>query len=268
MLFCSGGSPNDCLLDSNRPVDIRGVEVTLRESVLPSLAVTGGTLTSGGEQSGTRSVGYQAVDRGSGIAKSEILLGDRVVAVRDFSADARRCPHASWNACQENVSEEVPVDTRKVEDGTYMLGARTTDAAGNTAVTRAGSVTVRNQLPTSGTEDQTSSPAPLVVQTPGAAPSGVHITHVNSTRTFATSRLIRYGSRATLRGVLREPAGNPIPNAVVDVLLQTERMNSKLRKVTSRTTDANGRFEYKTDPGPSRLVRFAYGHNSGDSTYA
>ncbi len=239
----------------------------LSESVLPAVSISGGTLLTDSAQSGTRSLGYSASDSESGVAKTEILLGDRVVAVRDFSADASRCPHANWNACQETVSEEVSVDTHKVEDGTYMLGARTTDAAGNTSVTRAGSVTVRNQVPTSGTEDQTSSSAPLVVQSPGAS-NGIHITHVNSTRTFATSRLIRYGRRATLRGVLRDPAGNPIPNAVVDVLLQTERMNSKLRKVTSRTTDANGRFEYKTNPGPSRLVRFAYGQNSGDSTYA
>jgi hypothetical protein len=260
ILFCSGGSPNDCLLDSNRPVDVRGAEVTLRESVLPSLAITGGTLISDGAQSGMRSVGYQAVDRESGIAKTEILLDDRVVAVRDFSGDANRCPHTDWNACQEDIVEEISVDTRPVPDGTYTLGARTTDAAGNTTVTRANSVTVRNQAP-HGAAGASPGPAPT-------APTGIHVTHVNSTRTFVTSRLIRYGSRATLRGVLRDPTGNPIPNAVVDVLLQTERKSSKLRKVTSRTTDANGRFEYKTNSGPSRLVRFAYGRNSGDSTYA
>jgi len=257
------------MLDSNRPVDIRGAEVTLRESVLPSLVITGGTLTSGGEQSGVRSIGYQAVDRASGIARTEILLDDRVVAVRDFSASASRCPHASWNACQEEINEEIAIDTRTVADGTYTLGARTTDAAGNTAVTRAGPVTVRNQASPAATAP----PAPGAVapppgtQAPGP-PTGIHVTHVDSKRTFVTNRLIRYGSRATLRGVLRDPAGDPIPNAVVDVILQTEHRNSRLRKVASRTTDANGRFEYKTNPGPSRLVRFAYGRNLTDSTYA
>ena len=269
ILFCSGGSPDDCMLDSNRPVDIRGAEVTLRESVLPSLVITGGTLTSGGGQSGVRSIGYQAVDRASGIARTEILLDDRVVAVRDFSASASRCPHASWNACQEEINEEIAIDTRTVADGTYTLGARTTDAAGNIAVTRAGPVTVRNQASPAATAP----PAPSAVapppgtQAPGP-PTGIHVTHVDSKRTFVTNRLIRYGSRATLRGVLRDPAGDPIPNAVVDVILQTEHRNSRLRKVASRTTDANGRFEYKTNPGPSRLVRFAYGRNLTDSTYA
>lgn len=271
MLFCSGGTPNDCLLDSNRPLEIRGAEVTLKESVLPSTAITGGALTSGARQSGITSVGYRAVDRESGVAKTEILFDNRVVAVRDFSASASRCPHSNWNACQEEVNEEVAVDTRKVTDGTYTLGARTTDAAGNTAVTRAGSVTIRNQAspttPAPSAQGPAVSPPTPLTQAPGP-PTGIFVTHVNSTRRLVTSRLIRYGSRATLRGVLRDPAGNPIPNAVVDVILQTERTDSLLRKVTSRTTDATGRFEYKTNPGPSRLIRIAYGRNSSNSTYA
>lgn len=271
MLFCSGGSPDDCLLDSHRPVDIRGAEVTLRESVLPSVAITGSTLTSQDGNSGVGSVGYRAVDRGAGVAKTEILLNDRIVAVRDFSASASHCPHTGWNACREEVSEEVAVDTRTLPDGTYTLGAKTTDAAGNSAVTRAGSVTVSNQAspaaaaPSPTAQAPPSAPVPLTQSGP---PTGIFVTHVNSERRFVTSRLIRYGSRATLRGVLRDSAGNPIPNASVDVILQTERKNSKLRKVESRKTDAKGRFEYKTNPGPSRLVRFAYGHNSSNSTYA
>jgi len=266
MLFCSGGTPSDCSLDSSRPVEIRGAEVMLRESVLPSLTITGGTLTSAGSQTGVRSVGYDVRDNQSGVAKIEVLLDDRVVAVRNFAMDPLKCPHAGWNACQERVVEEVGVDTRTVPDGTYMLGTRATDAAGNTAIIRAGSVHVGNR----GSAGAGVAPAPSA-QTPSpAAPgssSGIHLTHVNSTRTFVTNRLIRYGGRATLRGVLRDPTGNPIPNAAVDVLLQTERKNSRLRKVTTRATDANGRFEYKTSPGPSRLVRFAYGHNTGDSSY-
>ena len=269
MLYCSGGTPQDCDFASQRPLEIRGAEVTLTESVLPAVSVVGGTLLAGSAQSGIRSVGYSASDGESGVAKTEVLLDDRVVAVRDFSADANRCPHASWNACQEEINEEIAIDTRTVADGTYTLGARTTDAAGNIAVTRAGPVTVRNQASPAATAP----PAPGAVapppgtQAPGP-PTGIHVTHVDSKRTFVTNRLIRYGSRATLRGVLRDPAGDPIPNAVVDVILQTEHRNSRLRKVASRTTDANGRFEYKTNPGPSRLVRFAYGRNLTDSTYA
>jgi hypothetical protein len=248
---------------------MRGAEVTLNESALPAVTVGGGTLFSGSAQAGVRSVSYSASDRESGVARTEILLDDRVVAVRDFSGDRNRCAYASWNACQEAVSEEVAIDTRSVPDGTYVLGVRTTDAAGNTAVARADSITVRNQAsPPTAAPGAPSAVAPPPGSQTSGPPTGIHVTHVNSTRTFVTSRLIRYGSRATLQGVLRDPAGKPIPNAVVDVLLQTERKNSKLRKVTSRTTDANGRFEYKTNRGPSRLVRFAYGLSSETATYA
>jgi hypothetical protein len=264
LLYCSSGAPADCELSDKRAVEIRGAEVTLHESVLPSLVLTSGTLTSGGPQAGVRSVGYTATDNESGVAKVEILLDDRVVAVRDFSTDPNRCPHNSWNACHEHSAEEVPVDTRSVPDGTYTLGARATDAAGNSSVSRQGPVTIGN-----GSSGAAGGPGQPGGGTATAGPpTGIHLTHVNSNRSFVTSRLIRYGRRATLRGVLRDAAGDPIPNAVVDVLLQTERKNSRLRKVTSRTTDVSGRFEYRTSPGPSRLVRFGYGRTSPNSTYS
>jgi protocatechuate 3,4-dioxygenase beta subunit len=224
-------------------------------------------LNSGGAQSGTRSVGYDSTDTESGVAKVEILLDDSVVQVRDFSADVSSCPYTSWNACPERVVEEVAVDTRMVPDGTYTVGVRVTDAAGNRTVSRSEQVVVRNAAPSTAGGPSQAGGQPGG-STAAGPPTGIHLTHVNSERTFVTSRLIRYGSRATLRGVLRGPAGDPIPNAVVDVLLRTERKNSRLRKVTSRTTDANGRFEYRTNPGPSRLVRFGYGRTSANSTYS
>jgi hypothetical protein len=268
MLYCSSGTPDDCYPHDGYPLEVRGAEVTLEESTLPSLTVAGGTLTSGGPQAGVRSVGYDATDTESGVAKVEVLLDDRVVAVRNFSADPASCPHTSWNACRERAVEEVAVDTRAVPDGTYTLGARATDAAGNSTVARQGPVTVSN-----GSPSATGGPGQADGQPGGStaavgSPTGIHLTHINSERTFVKSRTIRYGSRAALRGVLRDPAGDPIPNAVVDVLLQTERKSSRLRKVTSRTTDASGRFEYRTNPGPSRLVRFGYGRNSASSTYS
>jgi 5-hydroxyisourate hydrolase-like protein (transthyretin family) len=258
MLFCSAGAPGDCSLSNSRPLELQGAEVTLKESVLPTVSINGGTLLSGATQSDVRSVGYEARDQESGVAKTEILFDDRVVAVRDFSGSQTHCPHIDWNACVGHVIEEVPVDTRSVPDGTYTVGARTTDAAGNTSLNRASTITVRNQ----GTPSSTPS-----TQAPSGT-TGIHVTHLNSTRTLVTSRLIRYGSRATLRGILRDPQGNPIPNVDIDVLLKTERKNSRLRKAKSLRTDSNGRFEYKTNPGPSRLVRLAYRRTSADSTYA
>jgi hypothetical protein len=234
---------------------------------LPTLTIAGGTLTSGGPQAGIRSVGYDATDNESGIAKVEILLDDRVVATRDFSADSTRCSHTSWNACHERSVEEVPVDTRGVPDGTYTLGARAIDAAGNTTVARQGVITISNTSDGSVGGPGTTGERPSGSTAADGSPTGIHLTHINSERAFLTSRLIRYGSRATLRGVLRGPSGEPIPNATVDVLLQTERKNSRLRKVSSRTTDAKGQFEYRTSPGPSRLVRFGYDRTTADLTY-
>jgi hypothetical protein len=258
ILLCSSGAPGDCSLDSSKAMEIRGAEITLSESVLPSIELGGGTLSSAGPQSGTRSVGYTAVDRESGVAKVEVLLDDRVVAVRDFSADRKTCPHVSWNACEEQIIEEVTVNTGTVADGDYVLGLRATDAAGNGRVTRHGPIVIRNQAPAA---------SPPVGTAPAAQNSGMRVTHVNSTRTLVTKRLIRYGSRATLRGVLRDPAGRPMPNTQLDVVMRTDRKNSWLRKVATRTTDADGRFEYKTPPGPSRLVRFGYGATSAGSSY-
>jgi 5-hydroxyisourate hydrolase-like protein (transthyretin family) len=152
----------------------------------------------------------------------------------------------------------VAVNTGAVADGDYTLGLRATDAAGNSTITRGGPVAIRNQAP---------APGP-VSAAPAAQDSGIRITHFDSSRTLVTERLIRYGSRATLRGVLRNAAGQPMPSTQLDVVMRTDRKNSWLRKVATLTTDSNGRFEYKTPPGPSRLVRFGYGASSAGSSYS
>lgn len=241
VLYCSSGAPGDCALDDGRPLEIRGAEVTLAEGVLPSGAIDGETLTTGQAQNGVKSLSYTGTDRESGVQLVEVLLGDRVVARRDFSSDRQRCRYSSWNACQETISEDVAVDTAAAPDGDHPLTLRITDAAANRAVVQGGVIRVQNhRSPTS------SSSTPVV-----------RFTNSDSTL-LRTYRRVRYGKHLTLRSVLRDANGRPIPNARVDVLLRRAVGATTFRVVRRVTTDSRGVLRYTVPSGPSRVVRFAY----------
>ena len=80
--------PELCVLDHTTPLQVRGMEVTLSEDMLPAVTPPGGTLLTGGPQHGVRTVSYAASDPQSGLAKVEVLLGDTVVKSHDL---APRC---------------------------------------------------------------------------------------------------------------------------------------------------------------------------------
>jgi len=253
VLFCSAGAPGDCSLMDRRPLEIRGAETTLSESIAPRGVVDGGTLTTPGAQSGARSVTYTAEDDHSGVGLTEVALGDQVVASRNFGGDPGRCPHTGWAVCQRRVSEDLAIDTRSVPDGDYPLTVRVTDAASNRTVVQGGMVRVRNQ---------SLGPGP-VPNEPGGQPA-VRFTNSKSS-VLSTYRRVGYGKRLRVRGVLRDPAGRPLPNARVDVLLRPQVGETDLRLVKQLTTDGEGGFRYTVPRGPSRLVRFAYRPATSDS---
>lgn len=256
VLYCSSGAPGDCYLDDGRPLAIRGAEVTLFEGVPPSGRVDGGTLTTGQPQTGVKSLSYTGTDGESGVQRVEVVLGDRVVAIREFGSDPLHCAYSSWNACQENVSEDIPVDTSSVLDGDHPLTLRITDAASNRTVVQGGIVRVRNQgSPTAGLP-----PSSL------SAPA-VRFTNSDSS-TIRSSRRVRYGERLKLRSVLRDADGRPMPGTRVDVLLRRAVGETEFRLVRQVTTDSQGVLRYTVPRGPSRLVRFAYRGTSDNGSYA
>ena len=123
--------PGHCLTNHPMPIQVHGLELTLREDVLPTVSPPEGTLLEGGPQSGTRTVTYAASDLQAGLAKVEVLLGDNVVASHDLRP---RCAYADFTVCPPSDSDTLAVDTRAVPNGSYDFALRVVDAAGNERV--------------------------------------------------------------------------------------------------------------------------------------
>jgi len=75
--------------------------------------------------------------------------------------------------------------------------------------------------------------------------------------TTAPRATIGFGKRPTVRGSL-SAAGRGLPGAPLAVLSRT-RGSDRTKRVDTLTTDASGRFRYRTERGPSRTVFFEYG---------
>ena len=123
--------PDSCRATHPMPFQVHGLELTLREDVLPTVSLPEGTLLEGGPQSGTRTVTYAASDLQAGLAKVEVLLGDNVVASHDLRP---RCAYADFTVCPPSDDDTLAVDTRAVPNGSYDFALRVVDAAGNERV--------------------------------------------------------------------------------------------------------------------------------------
>jgi len=234
-----------CYADVDLPLQVRGIEVTLREDVAPTGSVVGGTLLGNQPIFATHSLEYSASDAASGVAKVEALFGDSVVAAKDL---APRCTFAGWSACPVSDRDTLPIDTREVPDGRYLFKLRTVDAAGNSHEERIQDVEVRNQ--TSPT------PAPTI----GLA--GVDETRL--TARFASSprssMVVPWGRRMTIRGRLTGPTQRGLGGVQIDVFERTARTGARETAVGSTQTRPDGTYSYTlASMRPSRTVRLAYG---------
>ncbi|MDQ3849997.1 MAG: DUF4198 domain-containing protein, partial [Actinomycetota bacterium] len=229
-------------------------EVTLQEDVDPAVAIAGGSLTSGGAQSGTRRLSYSAHDAESGIAKVEVLLGDSVVAVQDFTG---ACSYADFNACAPGRADDLAVDTRQVPDGAYAVRVRVTDAAGNRRSVQA--------------------PSPIQVANADAVPGAANGVGATDTATLRvrfnrTTRPVLtspYTRQVGIRGRLTDAAGKPIAGAAVEVVEQPTGSGGRPVDRGGARTVADGSFRYTVPKrSSSRSLRFQYRARVGDARVA
>lgn len=149
--FCSTApsGPVNCSYPSFAEVfRVTQARLTLSESDAPTGSIDGGSLTTDGPKSGTRSLIYSVRDAASGIERVRVRLGSTVVADSDYGSDPAACPRDGWAACQRNrEGQSVDVDTTQVPDGVHQLTLAVDDAAGNTRTFDGGEVTVDNVPP-------------------------------------------------------------------------------------------------------------------------
>ena len=295
-LACAASGP--CQPNWAYPLEVSGAQTDLVENVLPGAAITGGTLTAGGAQAGTKTVSVEGTDPDSGVRKLEVLLDDMLVAKVDYDRDwtkplseqkAGTCAFDSWRACDATRTVSLNVNTRDLADGAYALSTRVTDAAGNTRTVQAAQPVSIDNVP-DGVAPR--APDPVVVPpgrngsegaTGATGPSGANgavltVNGVNgSTKAtvraaFASTRRgtikSAYGKKVLITGQLTAPNGQPITGARVAVLLQDKMVGAKLIPAGEVITDKDGKYRYVTTALRSRTVRFGYRANLEDADFA
>jgi hypothetical protein len=231
------------------PVEIRGMEVTLSEDLPPIVSQPGGTLISGGAQSGTRTLTYAASDPQSGLAKVAVLLDGVVVASRDLTPG---CFYSDFTVCPASDEGTLQIDTRTVSNGTHSLKLRVQDAAGNERVVDGGSTIEIANEPAAG-----SSTAPVYNLTARFR---------GSSRSTVT---VPYGLRVSLRGRLMDNSQPGPADAQIDVLERLGRHGAREVTVANVRTAADGSFSYALPSHrPSRTLRLAYRPGGGSTVFS
>lgn len=239
-LACTGGTPQGCAPASPNPVEIRGAETTLYEDVPPSGAIAGGTLLSGGAQSGERTLDYRVADEDSGVAQITVTLGGTVVG----TLHGTDCAYDSYAACPRNRTGALAIDTRKVPNGTHPLLMRITDAAGNReAIQAPAAVTIDNGTASEFAPNGTGASADARLTAGFVGRRG-------------TSVVVNRHKAVKVQGRLTTAAGAPIAAARIDVAETIKGAKSSTAR--NVMTAADGRFTFTSSRRPSRVVRFAY----------
>jgi hypothetical protein len=234
-----------CVADNRVPLQVRGMEVTLREDVPPAVAPPTGSLLDGGPQTGLRTLSYAASDSVSGLSRVDVLLDETVVASRDLTP---RCRYDDFAVCPTSDDETLDIDTRAVPNGSYELAVRVRDAAGNEQVVRGERlVDVANESP---------------VGASSVLPYAIVANFKGSSRSKLT---VAYGRRVSLRGRLTQglqPVRAGIP---IEVMERPDRRGAVEKTIRTVMTKADGSFSIGLATSrPSRVVRLAYRPAGGD----
>lgn len=233
---CQWPSPSDVL-------HISKARLFLDESAPPELTITGGSLLGGGPRSGAGTVTLDAGDADSGVAALSVKVGDSTVG-----SAALPCPHDDWSACPRSRSgQTLTADLTRIPNGTHPVTVAARDAAGNTTLRSAGTVSVANgvaTVPGGPNGARASRAAKLTVRHAGSRPR--------------KTRRVRYGSRPTVRARLTNEQGQPISGAKLVVLSRERRDDAPRTAIATVTTDADGAASHKLPPGPSRTITFSY----------
>ncbi len=249
-------------------VQLYGSRVTITDDTPPALdaLAAGKGLLAPGTRSGDEPVTFTATDN-VGIRRAELVdvsdaADQRVVGAEDYNAvptDAKaRCDFTRPRPCpdlkDETIAASAPVAGRRT------LIVRVTDAAGNQAVSSPFVVTARGAVNGTGGGDG----ARLVAGFPGHTYRGRGKAR-KRVGVLRPTKTVGYGHAATVRGILRNAAGQPVAGAELRLLVRNLKLGSHYSDRGAVTTGADGRFNFGITHGASRRVRIAYRGHAGDA---
>lgn len=176
--YCAQDSgPQGCSFGSSGAANLQvfGSRLTLEEDHPPGGNTTGGGLQGGEVLTGPQSLSFQARDGESGLRLVQLRVDGSVAAQNDYGPT---CPYTNFAACPEGESGALTWNTASVADGRHHLELIAIDAAQNSAVIYAGTITTKNAASNSAPPSIEGAKAPLLgvglTATPGSwsAPTG------------------------------------------------------------------------------------------------
>jgi hypothetical protein len=248
-------------------VQLYGSRVTITDSTAPAL--TGPTedvgLRAPGTRAGDEPLTFSATDN-VGIRRAEIVdvtdaANQRVVVAEDYAstqaAQKTGCDFTRPRPCPDLKSETISASPAIAGKRTLLL--RVTDAAGNQTVSPPFAVVARGPVNGSGGGDG----ARLVAGFPGHAFRG-HGKKRHRVGVLRPTKTLGFGHGTTVRGILRNAAGQPVAGADLRLLVRELRLGSGYADRGGVTTGADGHFTFRITRGASRRVRIAYRAYPGD----
>ena len=224
----------------------------------PSLNAASGSLFGGGILRGHQDLAAEATDKGGGLSKLEVW-------VNGVPAPGGLIAPPCKTANVKNLSYEGPAAISRTPCPSRLPGSWTLDTAAYPFQKGINSVQVCASDFSILTEPNRTCTAPQAVEvdnscTESPIPGGEIISaqFVKSRKDVVT---LPPGKTAKVSGEVINNAGDAISGATVCVQMQTQGSKSGLRPVGTATTDANGHFAYKVDPGPNRKILLGYRHD-------
>jgi hypothetical protein len=162
--------------------------------------------------------------------------------VASMTIEARLRGSEAWQVLASGGGDSLigRLDTERLAPGTYEVRGRAVDAVGNerTASAWRSGGSVHLVLP---------------------AKIGSTLTAgIGSGKRLDARPVLSFGRAATIKGSVKDAAGNPRAGVAVTVSERTLTPGAPWRSVSTVKTGRTGGFSYRAEPGASRTLRFAY----------
>jgi hypothetical protein len=244
-------------------MEIRTSSVTLVDELTPVLESASGPAVVDNLWNGPEALAFSASDRGSGVYRLLVDVDGHVIKALPAVADDRCLDRTGARdfgypvPCPAQTSASVSIDARELPAGQHMVAVYVEDAAGNRAAVIAPTRKVIVNDPrargylANGRFFNPRFATPRVLNgdnaTTGAKLRAAFVRQVGHGRdrhgVRRASREVRYSQRATVRGKLSTPSGEPISHATVFIGQQPE--GEQWRIDGAARTDAKGGFVYR-----------------------
>jgi hypothetical protein len=258
-------------------LDVSAARIVLNDSSTPTVSNIAGPLVSGSVQHGESEITFDAAESGPGIYAAHLVIDGVAEPSTVLDTNNGWCQNlgqtsdgtrsfAHPDPCPASLSAGLQVNTTQLTDGTHLVKLIVEDAAGDSTIGWAGTITTQNTPASNGTAGTLGSagvggPAGAPNGTPASQNATIHLhRHAAFTRT--------YNHRAfKLTGQLTNNQAQPIAGAVLEVLQQTQGTSTPLL-IAHATTSAAGMFTIEIPAGPSRLIEVAYKAFTSETAYA